>query len=90
MGALKTFKFKKMRSDARRYHTTFKISWRYTNILNAIYARTIKIIMMIKHAHRTFFSEPFSRTFTVHRTAGEKGGCLFNSSRSLSPASLTL
>ena len=38
-----------------------------------------------------FFHLSFlSRTFTIHSTAGEVGGFLFNSSLSLSPASQTL
>ena len=41
-----------------------------------------------------FFFFPYlgflSRTFTIHRTAGEGGGYLFNSSLPLPPASQTL
>ena len=36
-----------------------------------------------------FYLGCLSRTFTFHRTAGEGGGCLFNSSVPLPPASQT-
>ena len=43
------------------------------------------------HSTVCFFYLGFlSRTFTVHRTAGEGGGHLFNSSLPLPPASQTL
>ena len=39
----------------------------------------------------TFFSLGFiSQTFTIHRTAGERGGYLFNSSLPLPPTSQAL
>ena len=45
----------------------------------------------LKHNIIFFFYLGFlSRTFTIHRTAGEGGGYLFNSSLPLSPASQTL
>ena len=37
-----------------------------------------------------FFLGFLSQTFTIHRTAGEGGGYLFNSSLPLAPASKTL
>ena len=40
--------------------------------------------------HLFFYLGFLSRTFTNHRTAGERGGHLFNSSLPLPPASQTL
>ena len=47
---------------------------------------------LVIHSDIVFFflSGFLSRTFTIHRTAGEGGGYLFNSSLPLPPASQTL
>ena len=44
-------------------------------------------VMLIQPRSIFFQSCFFSRTLTIHRTAGEGGGCLFNSSLPLPPTS---
>ena len=66
-----------------------KLSTSLLKTLTPIYFRRI-ISKVCKWDFFFFYLGFLSGTFTIHRTAGERGGHLFNSSLPLPPASQTL